>query len=179
MDRRLVQLLRRQQASGFADLEGTEIAITLPISDRLLNEAIAEALTLPAQIREVKVRTHAGERIGVRVKLGTPSFLPPINITVVIDRQPELPGSPVLVLRLEMGGLLSLAGTALRFLEPLPPGIRVDHDRIYVDLATLAEARGLDAWLSYLEHLEIHTAERSLILTLRAAARPRAGATEP
>ena len=38
MDQRLVRLLRRQAASGFEDLRGAEAAVTLPVSDKLLNE---------------------------------------------------------------------------------------------------------------------------------------------
>jgi hypothetical protein len=170
MDQRLQKILMRQQAAGFPDLRGAEASLTLPISDRLLNEILSEGVTLPAQVRELRVHAHAGNRIGVRVKVGA-SFLPAINLTLVIDRQPELPASPVLGLKLELGGLLSLAGPALRFLDALPPGIRVDRDRIYVDLAKLAEQRGLESWLAYLDLLHVETAEGSLVVTLRAAVR--------
>jgi hypothetical protein len=169
MNHRLEQILKRQQASGFADLQGAETSVTLPVSDRLLNEILADGITLPSQVREIEVHAHARDRIAVRVKLAM-QFVPPINLTVVIAGQPELPASAVLVLKLELGALLSLAGTALRFIDA-PAGIRVDHDRVYVDLARLALDRGLESWLVYLEHLNLHTVEGALVITLRAAAR--------
>ena len=48
MDERWLQLLLRQHASGFDDLRGAEVALTVPVSERLLNEAIGEGLTLGA-----------------------------------------------------------------------------------------------------------------------------------
>ena len=170
MDPRLQSILLRQQAAGFPDLQGADASITLPVSDRLLNEILAEGVTLPSQVREFQVQSRAGNRIGIRVKVGG-SFFPAVNLTLVIERQPELPASPVLVLKLEMGGLLAMAGPA-RFLDSLPPGFHVvDRDRIHVDLAKLAEQRGLGEWLAYFDVMRVETAEGSLILTLRASVR--------
>ncbi len=168
MDQRLAGLLKRQVESGFEDLRGAEAAFTVPVSDRLLNEIVTQALPSSGRVRDVEVRARAGNRFAVRAKIGGASFLPPINLTVSIDRQPELPASPVLVLRLEMGGLLSLAGPALRFFDALPPGIRIQDDRLYVDVAQLLEQRGLSGFLNHLEQLQINTAEGATILSLRA-----------
>jgi len=168
MDQRLVRLLSRQVATGFEDLQGTEAAVTLRVSDRLLNELVTEALPPSAKVRDVEVRAQPGNRFAVRAKLGAAAFLPPLNLTVAVDRQPELPASPVLVLKLEMGGLLSLAGPALRFFDALPPGIRIEQDRIHVDLARLLAERGLTGFLDHLEQFHVQTAEGTTILLLRA-----------
>ena len=42
--KRLERLLRQQLDNGFSDLRGAEAAITLPVSERLLNELVAGAL---------------------------------------------------------------------------------------------------------------------------------------
>jgi hypothetical protein len=170
MDPRLQQILIHQQTAGFPDLQGADASLTLPISDRLLNEMLASLVALPSQIRELQLQAHADNRIGVRIKPAG-SFLPTFNLTVLIDRQPELPASPVLVLKLQMGGLMGLVGPALRFFDSLPRGIRVDGDRVLVDLAILAEQRGLGSWLAYLDVLRVDTGEGVLIVTLRAAVR--------
>ena len=170
MDARVRRVLDRLEATGFAELDGATLAATVPIRERLLNEVIAE--WLPAgHVRELQVHPRAGNRVGVRVRVGTSALLPPVNLTVVIDRQPIFPASPVLVLRLEIGGLLSLAGSALRFLDALPAGIRVERDRVFVDLAKLLEAQGLERWLGHLEDLQINSAEGSLLVSVRAAVR--------
>jgi len=171
MDQRLLRLFRRQAATGFEDLRGAETSVTLPVSDRLLNEIITEALPASAKVRDVEVRALAGNRFGVRAKIGAASFLPPVSLTVAIDRQPELPGSPVLVLRLELGGLLAVAGAALRFFGALPPGIRIENDRVYVDLAQLLEKQGLSGLLEHLEQLHVDTTQGATILSLRARIR--------
>jgi hypothetical protein len=41
MDPRLAALFTRQRGRGFADFRGAQADITLPVSDRLLNEIIA------------------------------------------------------------------------------------------------------------------------------------------
>ena len=174
MDQRLARLFRRQEASGFEDIRGAEAAVTLPVSDKLLNEIITETMPASAKVRDVEVRAEAGNRFVVRAKIGAAPFLPPLNITAAIDRQPELPASPVLVLRLERGGLLSLAGPALRFFDALPPGIRIDNDRLHVDVAKLLAARGLSGFLDHLEQLHVQTTEGTIILYLRARIRSEA-----
>ena len=171
MDQRLTRLLRRQVASGLEDVRGAEAAVTVPVTDRLLNEIVAEALPPSGKIRDVEIRAQAGNRFAVRAKLGAASFLPPLNLTVAIDRQPELPGTPVLVLKLELGGLLSVAGPALRFFDALPDGIHIDNSRIYVDLARLLELRGLSGILDHLEQLHVGTAPGTTTLSIRARIR--------
>jgi hypothetical protein len=147
--------------------------VTLPISERLLNEVLADALPQAAAIRDVELRPHAGNRLGVRFRIAAASFLPPINITLVIERQPELPDSPTLVLRMERSGLLSVAGSALRFFDALPPGVMIVDDRIHINVAALLAARGLAELLEYAEQLNVSTTDGSLVLTLRGVVRDR------
>jgi outer membrane protein TolC len=171
LDQRLTGLLRRQIASGFQDLRGAEATVTLPVSDRLLNEFITEAMPASAAVRDLEVRAQEGNRFAVRARLGRASFLPPITLTIAIDRQPELPGSPVLVLRLERGGLLSLAGPALRFFDALPQGIRIEQDRIHIDLVRLLEPRGFSGFLEHIDQLHVGTAPGTTIVSTRARIR--------
>jgi len=171
MDPRLAALLTQQRQRQFSDFAGAQAVVTLPISDRLLNEALTEALPPSAPVRDLQLASLAGNRMRVRFKVGSATFLPAINLTLVIERQPELPRSPFLVLRMEMGGLLSLAGPALRFLDALPPGIRVDQDRIFVDLAKLLAERGLSELLDFAEELNVTTIDGALVVGIRASVR--------
>ncbi len=171
MDPRLDALVTGLRATAFADLRGARADITLPISDRLLNEALAQALPPSAPVRDLELASRPGNRIGLRFKVAAASFLPPLNVTLTIDEQPRLPASPVLVLKLEMGGLLSMAGSALRFLDALPPGIRVAGDRIHVDIAALLAQRGLGELLEYAEHLEVTTTAGAVVVSIRAGVR--------
>lgn len=172
MDERLLRVFLRQHASGFDDLRGADAAVTLPVSERLLNEAIAELVPRSAPVRDLHVRPLADDRLAVHLRIGSSSLLPAITLTVSIERQPAFPDSPVLILKMERSGLLALAGPALRFLNALPPGIRVEHDRIYVNLLTLLEVRGLAHYLGYINELNVKTVEGALIVSFRASIKP-------
>lgn len=168
MDPRADALLTRLRAGRFSDFRGARADITLPMADRLLNELIAAAIPPGAPVRDVELTSRDGNRIRVRFKVAAAAFLPPLNVTLLIEQQPRLPESPTLVLKLEAGGLLSMAGSALRFLDALPPGLRVVGDRIHVDLASLLAARGLGELLDYAEAVEVTTVPGAVVVAVRA-----------
>jgi hypothetical protein len=120
-------------------------------------------------VRDVDVRAHAGNTLSVRIKLSKPAIMPPITIKAAIERQPQLPSNPALVLQILTGGaLLSLAGTALRIVDVLPPGVTLDGDRLLVDLFTILTQRGAEALLPFLEQLEIGCEEGRFVVVVRA-----------
>ncbi len=168
VDPRVDALLSRLRASRFADFRGARADVTLPIADRLLNELIGAALPPNPPVRDVRITSRDGNRIGVRFKLTAAAFLPPLNLTLVVDEQPRLPASPTLVLRLEAGGLLSMAGSALRFLDALPPGLSVEGDRIHVHLAILLADRGLGELLEYADEIRVTTVPGAVVVAIRA-----------
>jgi hypothetical protein len=160
-------LLREQQSTHFADLAGAHASFTIPVSERLLNRIIAERLPRTAPISELQLRAEEANHVTVSVKLAKFAFLPAVRVRFAIERQPDLPASPVLVLRIE--GKAALAGPALRFLEVLPPGVRLENDRLSVDLATLLAQYGAADALSYLTALEVTTAAGRIIVSGRLA----------
>ncbi len=172
MDPRVERFLTRLQETGFADLRGATATVTLPVADRLLNEVIAEQLPASGRIREVRLHARDGNRVDVRIKIGDGVFPPPVNLSVAIERQPQLPASPVLVLRLQLGGFLSMMGAVMGFLDHLPPGIRVERDLVYVDLAALLAERGLRSWLDYVDEMVVTTVEGAVLVAIAASVRP-------
>ena len=163
----VVRLLTSLQASGFEDLRGADVSATVPISERLLNDLIQESLPPSLPIRDLHVSPREGDRFDLRFRVGSSALLPSLKLALRIDRQPDLPSSPVLVLKLEMGALMSIAGPALRFLDALPPGIRLEGDRLYVDIATLLARRGLDRYLEYARRIELHTSNGTVVAIIR------------
>jgi hypothetical protein len=169
MEGTLVELLRRQLPLGFPDLAGTRVSVRIPVSEALVNAAIAASLPPGGKVREVLVNPRANDRMRVKIVVAKPGFLPPITLTVAIDRQPALPESPDLVFRLEGAGtLLTFAGPALAFVHALPPGILMRGDQIFVNLKTLAESRGYGDWLRLVEHIHVSTEPGQLILSVDA-----------
>ena len=171
VDERWLRFFRRQLADGFSDLRGAEAAVTVPVAERLLNEILAESLPRSAAIRDLHVTPLAGDRFTVRARLGSSTLLPPVKLTLAIDRQPDLPAVPILILRIEATGLMALAGPVLRLFNAMPEGIRVEHDRIHVDLRALARRYGADSYLDHLDEIRVNTVEGSLVLGIRGRIR--------
>jgi hypothetical protein len=93
--------------------------------------------------------------------------VPPLRIAFVVESQPRLPQSPVLVLRWSLWG--PVGAIASRFagaLGRLRCGVRVDGDQLTLDVAALAASRQLDHLLPFLSSLEVHTAEGHLVFDI-------------
>jgi hypothetical protein len=170
MDRRLETLLNRQRTAGFTGLSGSQARAAIRMSTPLLNEAIATFVGAAPAITALEITPRAGNRFDVHVKMAKPAFLPAINVTVTIERQPQFPADPTLVLQLTgAGGLMRFAGPALgAFGGGLPPGVRMEGDRVFVDIRAVLAAQGQKEWLDYVEQLQISTDEGALILYVQA-----------
>jgi hypothetical protein len=168
----VLDLIAQQQRSGCADFIGTEGQGSIRVTDRMLNQVIAMEMTPGRAVRDLQVRAMAGDRLQARVVLARPSFMPALTIGIVVERQPALPDAPVLIAKLEgAGGLLRLAGAATAFFNVLPRGIRVEGDRVHVDVRALLEARGLAFVLPHLDELRVHTEEGAVRVLFRARLR--------
>jgi hypothetical protein len=166
-----VTLLREQQSDGFLDLAGTDASITLPISDRLISRVVAQRLPAHVPVREFDLFAHEGGVIAIRVRLAKPTFLPPIQLRLAIDQQPELPHSPILGLAIVSQGVAALAAGALKFADVLPPSVRFDGRRFIVDLRAMLERQNAAGVLEFLTHLRITTAAEQVVVHARAAVR--------
>ena len=160
-------LLREQQSTNFADLAGARASFTIPVTERLLNQIIADRLPRSGPISELQLHAEDGNQVTVSARLARLAFVPAVRVRFAIERQPDLPASPVLVLRIE--GKAALAGPVLRFLEVLPPGVRLEKDRLHVDLATVLAQYGAADALSYLTALEVTTVRGQVIVSGRLA----------
>lgn len=172
MDPRILTLLSRLQASGFADLSGSEARATIRIAPALLSEAVAAFAASTPAVRDVTVRPRAANHIDVNLKLARPVFLPSLNLTLQIEQQPQLPDNPELALRLSgAGGMMRLAGPAISSFGALPPGVRLDGDHLFLNLETLLRKHGHSALLDYVEQLQVLTEEGGLVLLVQLRVR--------
>jgi hypothetical protein len=171
VDERIERVLRRQLADGFPDIRGAQAAITLPISERLLNEVLAETIPRAAPVTDLHVSPEAGDRFVVRFRVGFSPLVPRLKVALAIETQPDLPALPIVVLRLETTGLMMLAGPVLRLLNALPAGMTVKDDRIQVDLRDLAQRRGFAPYFDYLDSLRVNTVNGGVLLTVHGRIR--------
>ena len=172
-DPRLLQIIERLRASRFSDLEGARLAAVVPVSERLLNQIVASTLPPTLPVRDLHISPQRGNRMTVRARLARVDFLPPINVHVIIERQPEPPDGPLVLRLLTFPGLVSLLGAALPLATLLPPGVRMEKDRIFVDVRTLAERQGLGDLLPLLAGLRVTTDEGKLIVEIEGGVAPR------
>ena len=154
------------QRSGFRDLAGAHGAAHVPVSRELLNRIVAQAVEGHRAVRRVEIQPRPGDRFDVIV---TPAWalVPPLTIALVVDRQPEFPGSPILVLRWSFAaGLDAIAAQFTSALnDRLPAGVRLDYDRVLVDIAALG-ARYAPQALPYVAALRLRTVEDRAVIDL-------------
>jgi len=168
MDPRFLELFSRQQAAGFPGLAGSDARATIRVAAPLLNEAVTTALASVAAVRDVSVQPRASNRFDVRLTLAKPAFLPSLNLTLVVERQPQLPADPVLVLRVTgAGGMMRLAAPAITSFGLLPPGVRMEADLVLVDLRMLLQQHGHLRLLDFAEQLQVMTEEGTLVILVQ------------
>lgn len=163
------EILEALRTSGFRDLNGSRAGTKLSIGEPLLNAIISASLPPRAAVRSVSVHPQDGDRVAVRAKLTRPEFLPPINATVVIERQPQLPHDPILALRITgLAGLLALAGPVFSVVPKLPGGFRLAGDLLTVDVRELLAERGHEDLFGLMQRIAVHSEEGRILLELEA-----------
>jgi hypothetical protein len=165
MDGWLQQLLDDARAGRVPDVAGTRVSADLALSDRLVTRAAAGHLAGGKRpVREIRVRSERG-RGRVDVKLAGFRFLPALGVTLEVDRQPEMPADPVLVLKWSMLGAAGVfAGALAGFFNILPPGFRLAGDRLFIDLAVLLRLQGHGAALPWIHAVALSFEEGRIIL---------------
>jgi hypothetical protein len=165
LDAIVSELLAHLQSTSFADLAGTRVSARIPVSRVLVNQLVARALlgrTTP--VRQVDIRPHAGDELDAIVTLTLP-LVPPLRVGIAVERQPQFPSSPVLVLRWSLlGGLGMILSKFIGAHQKLPPGVRLDGDRLLVDIPAAAAGTPAAPLLAYVRGLEVHTAADRLIV---------------
>jgi hypothetical protein len=138
---------------------GAHLTGEVPLSDDFVNRLIADRLANHAQIAAVRVRAQEGDSIDAQV-VPRSRLMPPLRVVARVERQPEFPDNPLLILRWSMpaaGPLAMFAAPLLSYFKAMPPGIRMDGDRIGIDLREMLRSRGFGDVLGLIRRLEIHT----------------------
>jgi len=169
MDPRFQTLIEREQAAGFRGLAGSEVYATIKLSAELINGAIEALTPSTSAVRQLTVQPRAGNAIDVRVEVSQP-VVPTINVTAVIDRQPQLPDDPVLVLRLTGGAsMVRFLAPAIANMNVLPPGVRLDAERLFVDLRAQLQQLGQESFLAFVQEMEVAAIDGIVVVLVHAA----------
>jgi hypothetical protein len=169
----LTAVLEQLRDQRFREIAGAQITAFIPVSERLLNEFVVATMPPNLPVREVRVQPEPGNRFSVRIAPRA-ALLPQLTLKLEIENQPQFPTRPELVLRMAtMGGLLGLASAAFPIANLLPPGVRLQGDRILVDLRELAHREGVVDLLDLVRELQITTEAGRVLVRLSAEAAPR------
>lgn len=167
----IAALLRQQTGLELQEFAGATLTAEIPFSDDLVNRQIAERLVDHPHLVSVVVQAQEGDLLDIQV---TPRkrFIPPVRVVARIDRQPEMPKYPIVLLRWSMpsaGALAMFAAPVIGYFKAMPAGITMDRDLIAVDLQELARARGLDALLAFVRRIEVHTRQGGFVARAEVA----------
>lgn len=166
-------LLLEQQRAGFQDVAGASASVVLPISDRLLTQLVSERV--PAQwVSDIEVHATDGDQFVVRGRFSRISFLPSVRVRVLIHQQPQLPASPMFVLRLVPEGIAAIGTPFLSLVARLPSGISLAGDLVTIDLPALLRGSAAASALDYLTRLRVRTDTGRTVIELegRLPSRP-------
>ena len=163
----LQRALEQLRATRFADIKGARLSLSIPIAERLLDELVGAVLPPNLPVREVTVRPRASNTLQVRARVAKLDFLPPVTLTFDIDQQPRVPDIPLGLRLRTVPGLAALAGPMLAQ-KALPPGLRLDGDRLFIDVAQLLERAGLADLVPLIERLHVSTEEGQLLVEIDA-----------
>jgi hypothetical protein len=158
-------LLAELRSSGFREIAGTRVSARIPLSRALINRLVADALAgTTAPVRQVDVRPGTDDRFDVVITVSWP-FVPPLTVAFYIEQQPQFPASPVLVLRWSLlGGIGGFASRMMGSPEKLPAGVRLEGDRLVLDIPALAARGAAAALLPYLKALQLRSIDARLVL---------------
>jgi hypothetical protein len=149
------------------EIAGSVFAGEIPLSNALVNRLIAERLAAAHMpIAAVRVEAHAGDRLTIVLSMRG-SLMPDVTIAAQIEEQPQFPGPAVLWLRWTLPAMRALsffAAPALTFFKKLPPGIRVDGERIAIDFPELLKSRGLEELMDYITRVNVTTREGAIVV---------------
>lgn len=167
----LNHILRERAGIDLREIAGTTLAGEIPISDALVNRLLAQKLAQHPQIAALRVQAEPNDSVSIQL-VPRARLMPALNITARIERQPEWPANPTLLLRWSMpaaGPLARFAAPVLAYFKALPKGIRMDGDRLAVDLRELLRSRGLDEAIAFVKTLELHTRPGGFVVRVEAA----------
>jgi hypothetical protein len=162
--RSISDAFRERFGVDISTFAGARAAGEVPLSDEFINRLIAERLANHAQISSLHVAAQQGDAIAVEI-IARARLIPPLRILARIERQPE-PQNPILLLRWSMpsaGPLALFAAPVLSYFKAMPPGVRMEGDRLEVDVRELLVSRGMEEVLAFIRRLEIHTRPGAVI----------------
>jgi hypothetical protein len=163
----LADTLRDRLGLELRDLAGAVVRGEVPIGEDLVNRLIAERIRNHPHVAALRVEARPDDVVEIDIAPRR-RLMPSLRITARIERQPEFPADPTLVVRWSVpaaGPLAMFAAPVLSYFRKMPPGLRMDGDRLFVDVRALLRARGQGELLDFVRRGTIHTRPGGFVAT--------------
>ena len=155
------KIFQRIIRSNFAELKGTTVDASVPLSQALINEFLAAALKGNKNVASIWAAIHAQNRISLDVKT---TLLPwPLSLKLKLDKSIDFASysSPKIRAWMENNRLLGSLGSLF---NALPEGIKLYGDQVVIDLGVFLRTPEQQKLLSLVKSVDIRTEEGKVIL---------------
>lgn len=163
--RDMASVWNRLVARDFADLRGARVSGTVPVRERLLNEAVQERLAAQrSRVQRLQLRIREGGRVQIEmdISLGifTQTLRPELQVGVV-----AVSPAPVLSLVFTTSGYSGIVSLIQQFAPGLlPPGVAIRGNRILIDLGAVPQAAPMRPFWQHLKSLALDTLPGVLVV---------------
>lgn len=141
----------RQKATGLSDLAGLDIALSVPITQPVLDDLLGN-VPFPEMIRSFRLRFIGDDLILLEVALNLFLFKTTIRAEARVERYVAFPQEPVLKLTVLTRGVVEM----LLNVVPLPDWIKVEGQNARLDLGKLLRDGGQEWLISILRDVRFH-----------------------
>lgn len=163
----MLERFRELAGFGIEELPGAAVDADVPLPDAIVTRLAQRYMPASVPVTDLQIQALDNDELLVLIGL---RLLPQMRLHLRIEQQPE-PDVPILGLRWslpKLGPLAMLAAPVLSIFKALPEGIDVEGDRIAINVARLARARGMGDLLPYLRSLRVHTRAGALVVRFTA-----------
>ena len=155
------KIFQRIVDNNFSELRGATVEASVPLSQSLINELLAEALRGNKSIASLRALIHPQNRVTLDVKT---TLLPwPLNLKLKLDKSIDFASysSPKIRAWMENNRLLGSLGSLF---NALPEGIKLYGDQVVIDLGVFLRAPEQRRLLSLVRSADVRTEEGKVIL---------------
>ena len=155
------KIFQRIIHNNFSELKGTTVDASVPVSQSLINELLAETLRGNKNITSLRASIHPQNRVSLDVKT---TLLPwPLNLKLKLDKSIDFASysSPKIRAWMENNRLLGSLGSLF---NALPEGIKLYGDQVVIDLGVFLRAPEQRRLLGLVKSVDMRTEEGKVIL---------------
>ncbi|MBC8137133.1 MAG: hypothetical protein H8F28_14735 [Fibrella sp.] len=151
VSRFLTWFWERQKATGLSDLAGLDVALSIPITQPVLDDLLSD-VPFPKMIRSFRLRFTGDDLILLEVAISLFLLNTTIRAEARVERYVPFPQEPVLKLTVLTRGVVEMALNVV----PLPDWIKVDGQNARLDLGKLLRDSGQEWLISVLREVRFH-----------------------